>query len=215
MVGYATPPQNQQIRSNIKVWGLNGWTVANEPLMGTYAGPGMGFAMALQDLYGMSCDVGLVPCAVSGSTIEQWQKGQPYYNDCLNKTLAALATQPGTYISGVLFAQGEANTYTQASADGWNALALAFARDIRTDAGNIAVPFLYAQLGADPQLPTHPYWTYLQTLQATLQNPAVYPYIRMVKTSDLPTNQQHFANAETYAILGRRFASVYYENFGQ
>lgn len=214
MEGYSTPQQSQQIRSNIKVWMPAGWKVASEPLQGTYAGPGMGFAMALQDLYGTTYDIGLVPCAVSGSTIEQWQKGQPYYNDCLNKTLAALATQPGTYISGLLFAQGEANTYTQASADGWTNLALAFARDFRTDAGNLAVPFLYAQLGKDPLLPTHPYWTYLQGLQATLQNPSVYPYIRMVKTSDLPNNAQHFADAETYSILGRRFASVYYENFG-
>ncbi len=214
MEGFAAPPQSQQIRSNIKVWTSTGWKVASEPLQGTYASPGLGFALALQDLYGASYDIGLVPCAVSGSSIEQWQKGQPIYNDCLNKTLAALATQPGTYISGVLFAQGEANTYTQASADGWTTLALAFARDIRTDAGNLAVPFLYAQLGADPLLPTHPYWTYLQGLQATLQNPAVYPYIRMIKTLDLPTSAQHFLNAEAYAILGRRFASMYWSNFG-
>lgn len=214
MEGFSTPPQNQQIRSNIKVWTSSGWKTAIEPMQGTYAGPAMGFALAMQDLYGNSYDIGLVSCAVSGSTIEQWQKGQPYYNDCLNKTLAALATQPGTYISGLLFAQGEANTYTQASANGWNAQALAFARDFRSDTGNLAVPFLYAQLGKDPQLQTHPYWTYLQGLQATLQNPSVYPYIRMVKTLDLPINAQHFADAETYSIFGRRFASVYYENFG-
>jgi hypothetical protein len=159
--------------------------------------------------------VGLVPCAVSGSNAQQWQKGQSIYQNCLSKTNAALSTQPGVYLSGVIHAQGEANTYNQQAADEWGWYTLQFARDFRTDTGYLAVPFIYAQLGKDPKLSTHPYWSYLQVLQASLQNPPVYPYIRMVKTLDIPTNQQHFDGAESYKILGRRFAAVFFSNFGQ
>ena len=214
MEGFVDIPHEQTIRSNIYVWD-NGWEVASEPLQGTYASPGLAFAKSLQDLYGDNYAIGLVPCAVSGSSAEQWQRGQSVYQTCVSKTQAALATQSGIYLSGVLHAQGEANTYTQISADGWYNLTLQFARDFRTDTGNLAVPFIYAQLGKDPQLQTHPYWSYLQTIQATLENPSVYPYIRMVKTSDLPNNKQHFADAKTYDIFGRRFAATFYINFGK
>jgi hypothetical protein len=212
MQGFAEPPQEQTIRANIFVWD-NGWKVATEPLQSQYAGPGLAFAKALQDLYGEDYAIGLVPCAVSGSTSEQWQRGQEIYQTCVSKTQAALATQSGVYLSGVLHAQGESNTYTQSSADGWCSNTVKFARDFRTDTGKLEVPFIYAQLGRDPALLTHPYWTYLQELQNCLNSPSTYPYIRMVKTSDLPNNAQHFADAETYSIFGRRFAAMYWANF--
>ena len=214
MEGFAEPPREQTVRLNIFVWD-DGWKVATEPLQGQYAGPGLAFAKALQDLYGADYAIGLVPRAVSGSHADQWQRGQPINQSCVGKTQAALATQPETYLSGVLHAQGESNTYTYAGADAWYSLTLQFARDFRTDTGNIAVPFLYAQLGKDPQLSTHPYWSYLQTIQATLENPSVYPYVRMVKTLDLPNQQQHLAGADAYAVFGRRFAATFYVNFGK
>ena len=213
MQGFSNPPYEQIVRSNIKVWTPSGWALASEPIQNGYAGPGMGFAITLQNLYGHTTPIALIPCAVSGSTIQQWQRGQGTYTECVSKTLAALATQPaGTKLSGVLFAQGEANTYTQESADSWLPLALSFARDFRTDTGKLEIPFLYAQLGEDPNLPTHPFWTYLQRLQPFLTDPT-RPYIRMISTKYIPINKQHFANSESYDVLGSRFAAVYFVNF--
>lgn len=210
MNGRAEIPLTQEISNNVFMWKDGEWQTAIEPIQeGTHAGMALGFALELLRLNNPGYQVGLVPCAVFGSTIEQWQKGQPIYNECISKTLAALQ---GRTLAGVLFAQGEANTYTQASADSWVNLTLQFARDFRTDAGRLETPFLYAQLGNDPLMTDHPYWTYLQNLQPSVMNVS-RPWIRMIKTKDLPNNAQHFLDFDTYSILGRRFAAMYYANF--
>lgn len=210
MSGVADIPTVQDTDNDIMVWNNGAWEVAKEPIQaGTHAGPALGFAFELRHLHATDYKIGLVPCAVFGSTIEQWQKGQPIYQDCVTKTLAALN---GSILAGVSFAQGEANTYTQASADGWVNLTLQFARDFRTDTGKLEVPFIYAQLGNDPLMSDHLYWSYLQNLQPLVMGPT-RPWIRMVTTKDLPNNAQHFLDFETYSIFGRRFAAIYYANF--
>lgn len=216
MSGVAPIPLTQESSSQLFTWSNGGWQIAQEPIQATgMAGPGMGFGLGLIQLVGRGYQVGLIPCAVPGSSIEQWQRGQAIYDDCVSKTLAALATQPaGTKLSGVLFAQGESNTFTQAQADGWVNSALLFAGSFRIDTGELGVPFLYAQLGRDPQDNNHLYWSYLQNLQPQIMA-ETRPYIRMVSTKDLPVTGTHFADAETYTILGRRFAAIYFVNFSQ
>lgn len=213
MSGAASVPEYQEISSNIKVWNNGQWITAIEPVQSSgYLGPSLAFALALSHLNSADYQIGLIPCAVAGTHITDWQQGQTAYQDCVTKTNLALASQQTT-LSGVLFAQGEADTYTQELADGWAALALDFARDFRADSGKLEVPFIYAQLGKDPQDTQHPYWSYLQALQPTLLSPT-RAYIRMVKTNDLSTIAQHFDTAG-YRALGARFAAMYYVNFGQ
>jgi hypothetical protein len=210
MAGFAPLPLFQTTSNNIQVW-RGTWQTAAEPIHGNgYAGPGLAFAVSLLALLGPSAQIRLIPCAVSGTSIEQWQRGQTVYQDAVTKTCAALA---GGTLSGVLFSQGEADTFDQAKAGNWATLALQFARDFRTDTGRLEVPFIYAQLGSNPGDPARVAWDALRdTIQPSLYNPAVYPYIRMVRTLDLPTVAQHFTG-DGYASVGSRFAAAYYGAF--
>ena len=70
-------------------------------------GPGMSFAYSHVMATGQP--VTLIPCAVINTNFPGWSPGQPFYNDCLNRTLTVLQL-PYYYFGGILWLQGEANS---------------------------------------------------------------------------------------------------------
>jgi hypothetical protein len=77
-------------------------------------GPGLAFAevLAAQD---KTAAIGLVPCAVGGSSIKLWQKGAKLYEDALRRARLALQTTAPVKarLRGILWLQGEANANAQ------------------------------------------------------------------------------------------------------
>jgi len=77
-------------------------------------GPGLAFAevLAAQD---KAAAIGLVPCAVGGSSIKLWQKGAKLYEDALRRAKLALQTTAPVKarLRGILWLQGEANANAQ------------------------------------------------------------------------------------------------------
>ncbi len=87
----------------------NEWAVAAEPLHWDKAeagvGPGLGFAMHMRQQDPLAT-IGLVPCAVGGSPLSKWMKGQPLYEAAVDRAKAAMRS--GT-LAGVLWHQGESD----------------------------------------------------------------------------------------------------------
>ena len=94
----------------------NEWVYAKEPLHFFEPGRtgldcGLSFGKKLTELYGKNIIVGLVPCAVGGSSIEQWLGDSTYrdvtlYTNLIKRVKAA--AEFGT-VKGLLWHQGESN----------------------------------------------------------------------------------------------------------
>lgn len=88
----------------------NTWAPAVDPLHWDKpkiagVGPGLTFGKTLADAQ-PNITIGLVPCAMGGSPIEQWQPDAPLFKAALER--AKLAAPHGT-LKGILWHQGESN----------------------------------------------------------------------------------------------------------
>jgi hypothetical protein len=110
-------------------------------------GPGLTFAETLL-AENPTVAIGLVPCAVGGSSINLWQKGAKLYDEALRRAKLALhATAPVKgRIRGVLWLQGEANANAAGLAVHEGKL-LALVDDLRRDLGDPGLPFVACTIG--------------------------------------------------------------------
>lgn len=115
--GFVEPQDTIANPRILRLNGDNAWEIAKEPLHfdKPEAGVGPGFAFACEKLKSESDDViiGLIPCAVGGSSIDIWKPGKFYastqtypYDEALKRTLVALKNG---VLKGILWHQGESD----------------------------------------------------------------------------------------------------------
>ena len=134
---------------------------------------------ALKRNYGP--DTLVIKSAVSGSSISQWQPGQPYYETSVAKTTRAI--DDGYVLSGVLFFQGEADAKTETSR-AWEKLFIKYINGFSADTGVTNIPIVFAHLGKVPTpADKYPFWREVvsqQSFAATMR-----PQYKMIETYDL------------------------------
>lgn len=172
-------------------------------------GPGLAFAevLAAQD---KTVAIGLVPCAVGGSSIKLWQKGAKLYEEALRRAKLTLQiTAPvSARLRAILWLQGEANANAQDRpqyADQLRALIDAF----RADLAQPALPFIACTIG---EMQPEPRLTDLKAMNdVLLALPKTVPHTACVDARDLKTHigdNVHFDTAAQNEI-GRRFAAKF------
>nr|GLL44816.1 probable carbohydrate esterase At4g34215 [Ipomoea trifida] len=95
------------------------WVLAKEPLHADtdvtkarvcQVGPGMAFANQLLKRDTAVGVIGLVPCAIGGTTLNEWlPAAKAYYNEMLIRTYAALQASDGGQLRALLWFQGESD----------------------------------------------------------------------------------------------------------
>ena len=169
-------------------------------------GPGLAFAevLAAQD---KTVAIGLVPCAVGGSSIKLWQKGAKLYDEALRRAKLALQTTAPVKarLRGILWLQGEANANAQDRpqyAQQLRSMIEAF----RTDLAMPELPFIACTIG---EMQPEPRLTDLKEMnEILLALPKSVPHTACVDARDLKTHigdNVHFDTAAQNEI-GRRFA---------
>ncbi|KAL0545593.1 hypothetical protein IC582_015482 [Cucumis melo] len=121
------------------------WVEAREPLHADIdflktngIGPGMPFANAiLMDKPGGRTVIGLVPCAIGGTSIKEWQKGSNLYNHLLSRAEASVLR--GGKIKALLWYQGESDTENAEDSELYGGRLKKFLTDIRSD---LKIPLL-------------------------------------------------------------------------
>ena len=211
--------QPQDTISSIQVLTLdknNEWVYAKEPLH--YYEPGrtgldcgLSFGKELASLYGKKITIGLVPCAVGGSSIEQWLGDSTYrhvtlYSNLLQKAIPA--AKQGT-IKAILWHQGETNAST-ANYKNYKEKLEQFFTKLRKDLGNPTLPVYTGQLAPFLSRATNPYADSinkdLQILSTTMKN------MYVIKTTDLkPKSDSIHFDSRSQRIMGKRFASMVYK----
>lgn len=140
----------------------NRWVPAKDPLhfdKPGIAGVGLGKTFALDYAHDHpEVTVGLIPCAVGGSSITAWKPGEYHrqtkshpWDDCLRRAKLAL---PNGTLKGILWHQGEGDS-GKSNAANYEANLLSLVARFREDLGAPQVPFLVGQLGQFPERP----WT--------------------------------------------------------
>ena len=99
------------------------------------------FAEAYADKYGV--EVGLIPCADGGTSLDQWKKGELLYDNAVNNARLAMRTST---IVGILWHQGEADA-CPALASTYRARFEEMISQLKKDI-DIDVPVILGELGS-------------------------------------------------------------------
>jgi len=185
------------------------WQPASEPLHFdkpgiTGVGPGLAFARAMAQQ--TEVRIGLIPCAVGGTSIRAWEPGAADqatsthpYDDMLVRARAALAAG---VLTGIIWHQGEADRADASYGEKLTALV----QRVRSDLAAPAVPFVAGELAAfrpEVEETTRGFNTRLNALVATIPHFAV---ITAAGTTD-KGDQLHF-DAASARLLGGRYAEA-------
>lgn len=170
-------------------------------------GPGLVFAEVIAAANPKSA-IGLVPCAVGGSSIKLWQKGAKLYEESLRRAKLALQTTAPlkARIRGVIWLQGEANANPEElplHAERLRAMIEA----LRADLVLPELPFIACTVG---ELKPGPLLTNLKAMnEIQLALPKNVPHTACVDARDLKTHIGDAVHFDTAAQneIGRRFAA--------
>lgn len=123
------------------------WTTATEPLhldkWIAGIGLGMSFALALAEAHPQST-IGLVPCALGGTSLDQWAPGGYLYRRALFEARQAML---GGQIQGILWHQGEGESSTEQRASSYGDRFVAMMQSFRKELGNEGIPIVVGELG--------------------------------------------------------------------
>lgn len=124
------------------------WAPAADPLhfdkpQVAGVGPGLAFGRAVADAL-PGDTIGLVPCAVGGTSIGQWKPGGKLYAEAVRR--AKVALRRGT-LAGILWHQGEADSGTDEKVDAYPKQAAALFAALRKDLDAADVPVVIGTLG--------------------------------------------------------------------
>lgn len=201
------------------VWRLNanmGWEEAHEPLHADIdtgktcgIGPGLVFAAEVirqhRDVTGLSPPerIGLVPCAVGGTAIREWDSHGFLYRSMVGRTRGAM--EGGATLRAILWYQGESDTETEEQVESYRGRLEALVTRLREDVNHPDLPFI--QVGVvTGNLPTTQYLERLREAQRSVQLRGVF-YVDSFGLT-LQADQLHLT-AESQVELGKRLAITY------
>ncbi|OIT04459.1 putative carbohydrate esterase [Nicotiana attenuata] len=95
----------------------------------------MPFANSLLNKTSCLGTVGLVPCALAGKKISEWQKGAFLYNQLVTRATAAKMQEESGEIRAMLWYQGESDTMRMSDATAYKGRMQQFFTDLRSDLG--------------------------------------------------------------------------------
>jgi len=172
-------------------------------------GPGLAFAQAVL-AKSPGARIGLIPCAVGGTPISRWAKGQQLYTDCVRKAKLALSQGPAgkTRLRGALWLQGEAEARSDKLIAAYPAALADLVDRLRADLALPNLPFVAATVGEMRQnAETNARLARVNTVLLDLPNQR--PHTDCVDARDLDTHIGDFVHYDTAAQeeIGRRFAA--------
>lgn len=170
-------------------------------------GPGLTFAERMAEADPQST-IGLVPCAVGGSSIKLWQKGSKLYDETLRRAKLALqSSEPiKVRIRGAIWLQGEANANPKELPLHPDCLK-AMIESLRTDLDLPELPFIACTIGEIQSEEA------LKDIKAMndilLALPKSVPHTACVDSRDLKTHIGDYVHFDTAAQeeIGKRFAA--------
>eukprot|EP00252_Welwitschia_mirabilis_P009832 TRINITY_DN22705_c0_g1_i1.p1 TRINITY_DN22705_c0_g1~~TRINITY_DN22705_c0_g1_i1.p1 ORF type:complete len:181 (+),score=36.01 TRINITY_DN22705_c0_g1_i1:86-628(+) len=95
--------------------------------------------------------LGLVPCAIGGTAIREWEKGSKLYNMMISRTKSAL--NDGA-LRALLWYQGESDALSAATAENYKQNMKRFIDDVRSDLKQPDLLFIQVAINVEDETPT-------------------------------------------------------------
>lgn len=152
--------------------------------------------------------IGLIPCAVGGTSLSRWQKGGDLYKLALDRTREAMSEG---ILKGVLWHQGENEAEEEAEAKSYGDRLAQMVRDLRQDLNAGEVPFVAGELGQFLERVRRDgkpsYWPVVNEQLHRL--PDLVPQTAVVSSKDLQHKGDivHF-DSPSLRELGKRYAAA-------
>ncbi len=182
------------------------WELAIDPVhfdQPTLVGVGLGseFARTLVNA-DPKIAVGLIPCAMGGTSLDQWQPGGALYANAVTRTREAMKNGK---LAGILWHQGESEMKGSASAYG--ARFSTMIQQLRQDLGAEQVPVIVGELGQFLREPN-----VLEFRAAFSKLPESVPLCGFVSSTGLADkgDKLHF-DSPSLRIFGARYAAAFAE----
>ena len=189
----------------------NRWVNQGQPIHfdKPVAGAGIGFYFGkLLTEANPGVTVGLIPCAVGGTSVKLWQPGQKLYDNALAR--AKIALKSGR-LKAILWHQGESDSGRQESVDAYAALLKTTLESFRKDLDAPNVPIILGELGEFGFLNKDGTPTLkpkineiMHTVAAEIPNTTVVPAKGLMDGGD----KLHF-NTEALQEFGKRYFEVW------
>jgi|GEM_PF-1075139 len=185
------------------------WEVARDPLHESRApgmGAGLGVPFGKEMVRRNGVPVGLIPCAVGGTSLEQWdpshaakQFRRSLYGNCI-----ARARLAGGRFAALLWYQGENDAGKLETARTYLERFARLMENFRSDLNQPGLPVLFAQLSRHAAAGGEDGWNLVQEAQRKADS--VIPDSGMVATVDLTLGDPIHLDRPSLERLGRRFA---------
>ncbi|RDX80461.1 putative carbohydrate esterase, partial [Mucuna pruriens] len=147
------PPQCRPNPSIARLDAHLTWVEAREPLHADIdfkktngVGPGMAFANSVLDKHPELGAIGLVPCAIGGTNISEWERGKELYYQMIKRAKASM--RDGATIRALLWYQGETDTINLHDAQSYQRRVHKFFLDVRDDLQSPLLPIIQVALAS-------------------------------------------------------------------
>ncbi|PHT93548.1 hypothetical protein T459_01430 [Capsicum annuum] len=162
---------------------------------------GMPFANSLLNKTSSLGIVGLVPCAMAGNKISEWQKGTFLYNQLVKRAKAATLQEFGV-IRAMLRYQGESDTVTLRDANAYKGKMQQFFTDLRRDLGLPKLLIIQVALASGGK-------HYTEIVRGAQLNPELANVVT-VDAKDLQLHKDNLhLTVSSQVLLGHRMADAF------
>jgi len=141
------PPECSPHPSILRLAANLQWEPANEPLhvdidtgKACGVGPGMAFVNALRPRVGE--EVGLVPCAVGGTALKEWARGEELYENMVKRAKESVKGHENCEIKALLWFQGESDSLNDEDATIYKVTMETLIHNVRQDLNLPSLPII-------------------------------------------------------------------------
>lgn len=141
------PPECHPDPSILRLSAALRWEPAHEPLHTDIdtkkvcgVGPGMCFANAVRRRVGG--EFGLVPCAVGGTPMKEWARGEELYENMVKRAKFSVNGEHGGEIKALLWFQGESDTSSEHDAEAYKVNMETLIHNVRQDLNLPSLPII-------------------------------------------------------------------------
>ncbi|PON74677.1 SGNH hydrolase-type esterase domain containing protein [Parasponia andersonii] len=206
------PPEGQPTDCILRLSATLHWETAREPLHKDIdtkrtcgVGPGMCFANAVRDHVPPVGPLGLVPCAVGGTAIKEWARGEQLYDNMIKR--AKESVKGGGEIRALLWYQGESDTSTPHDAEAYKGNIEKLIENVREDLSLPSLPVIQVAIASGNKK----YLEKVREAQLSVSLPNVVTVD--AKGSELKDDHLHLTT-KAQVELGHKLAEAYLSHFG-
>ncbi|MED6159212.1 hypothetical protein PIB30_040234 [Stylosanthes scabra] len=147
------PPECSSCPSIHRLSAALRWEPAHEPLHTDIdtkktcgVGPGMSFANAVRRR--VESPLGLVPCAVGGTAIKEWARGEELYENMVKRSKESVKEDDKSEIKALLWYQGESDTSSEEDAEAYKVNMENLIHNVRQDLNLPSLPIIQVAIGS-------------------------------------------------------------------